>query len=227
MIRLLFLCLALPLAARGVAADQLPLIFSDDFEHDVDRWETSDDQQPFWKLTRADPAYGNRTQCFLVPAKSTYQPPYRSPHSLALIKNLPVSDFELTVDAQSTDVASGNHRDLCVIWGYQDPAHYYYVHLGASSDPHSCQIFIVDGAPRKAITVQEASQTPWKKGWHRVKVVRVADSGLMLVYFDDMQRPLMTARDKTFERGRVGLGTFDNHGNWDNLVLRGTVAPSN
>ncbi|MDC0936681.1 hypothetical protein OAS39_10370 [Pirellulales bacterium] len=221
---LTIVCIALLLASQAAAADQMPLLFSDDFEHDFARWETSDIDQPFWELTRGDPALGNATQCFRVTGTSTYKPPHRSPHSLALVKELSVGDFELTVDAQSTDIESGNHRDLCVIWGYQDPAHYYYVHLGALSDPHSCQIFIVDGAPRKAITIQEAPRTPWEERWHRVKVVRLADSGTMNVYFDDMQRPLMTARDKTFETGQVGVGTFDNHGNWDNFMLYGRTA---
>ena len=36
----------------------------------------------------------------------------------------------------------------------------------------------------------------------------------------------MTARDKTFAWGRVGIGTFDDHGNFDDLKLRGhTVEP--
>ena len=41
------------------------------------------------------------------------------------------------------------------------------------------------------------------------------------VYFDDMERPVMRAKDKTFTWGRVGLGTFDDHGNFDEFKLRG------
>jgi hypothetical protein len=36
-----------------------------------------------------------------------------------------------------------------------------------------------------------------------------------------MEKPLMTARDKTFTWGHVGLGTFDDHGNFDDFELRG------
>ena len=31
----------------------------------------------------------------------------------------------------------------------------------------------------------------------------------------------MVASDKTFTTGRIGLGSFDNHGNWDNVKLYG------
>jgi hypothetical protein len=41
------------------------------------------------------------------------------------------------------------------------------------------------------------------------------------VYFDNMAKPFMTAADNTFKWGRVGLGTFDDNGNWDDFELRG------
>ncbi len=134
-----------------------------------------------------------------------------------------MEDFELTADVQSTNSEGGDHRDLCFFWGYQDPAHFYYVHLGAKPDPHSCQIFVVDDAPRKKITEKASEGTPWTGDWHKVKVRHDVESGLMEVFFDDMQTPVMTARDKTFSWGRIGVGTFDDHGNFDNLKLRGHV----
>jgi hypothetical protein len=134
-----------------------------------------------------------------------------------------VGDFELTVRVQNTNPAAGPHRDLCIFWGYQEPARFYYVHLGAKPDPAACQIFIVNGAPRTAITLDEAKGTPWTDGWHSVKVVRRMDDGFVAVYFDHMDKPLMTARDKTFGPGWIGLGTFDDHGNFDDLVLKGEL----
>jgi hypothetical protein len=156
-----------------------------------------------------------------VTGPSQYQPPHRSPHSIALLKDVVVTDFELTARVQNTNPAAGPHRDLCIFWGYQDPAHFYYVHLGAKPDPHACQIFIVDDAPRTMITVHQAKGTPWTDGWHTVKVRRRVEDGMVEVYFDDMRVPLMTARDKTFTSGQIGVGTFDDHGNFDDITLRG------
>jgi hypothetical protein len=155
---------------------------------------------------------------------SKYAPPFRSPPNIALLKDVTVGDFEITADVQSTNVDAGPHRDMCIVWGYQDPSHFYYVHYGAAADPNACQIFIVNNAARTPITVKEAKGTPWTKGWHKVKVVRYATEGTIEVFFDKMDEPFMTAHDNTFAWGRVGLGTFDDNGNWDNFELRGALA---
>jgi hypothetical protein len=79
----------------------------------------------------------------------------------------------------------------------------------------------VNDAPRKKISTKTTAGTPWTDGWHHVKVVRDASEGTIKVYFDDMETPAMTAQDKTFASGQVGLGTFDDTGEWDNVTIRG------
>jgi hypothetical protein len=210
------------LVSQGfVSADEsLPLLLKEDFETGFSRWETTDPQnaKPVWKITEVEPA-GNHALRVTGPSK--YKPPYRSPLSIALLKDVTVSDFELTAHVQQTRLISSGHRDLCFFWGYQDPSHFYYVHMGSKADEHACQIFIVNDADRKMITVHQAEGTPWTKDWHDIKIKRRIADGAMEVFFDDMQKPYMTASDKTFERGRVGLGTFDDNGNFDNIVLHG------
>ena len=58
-----------------------------------------------------------------------------------------VGDFVLEVELQST-VKDYDHRSMVLVFGYQDPAHFYYVHFGKKTDDHANQIFIVNGAPR-------------------------------------------------------------------------------
>ena len=101
---------------------------------------------------------------------------------------------------------------------------FYYVHLGKKADPHCNQIFIVNGADRKAISLTTTEGTPWTDQWHRIKVTRRADSGRIEVFFDDFETPAMTAEDKAFPAGRVGLGTFDDMADWDDFQLRGVPA---
>lgn len=221
------------------AADEreLPLVLEEDFERGMDRWQTTDPDPAsgVWRIVEArlaatriaSEAERGRAAAvnhvLRVTGQSKYEPPHRSPHSIAWLKDVVIGDFVLTARVQNTNPGAGPHRDLCFFWGYQDPAHYYYVHLGAKPDPAACQIFIVNNAPRTAITVDEAKGTPWTDGWHNVKVVRRVADGAMEVYFDDMEKPLMTARDTTFGPGRIGLGTFDDNGNFDDVVLRGDV----
>jgi hypothetical protein len=200
--------------------NQLPVVFEENFEKGMDRWKTTDPQneEPVWKIIDL----GDKHKHVLrVTGESKYEPPHRSPHSMALIKDLKVSDFDLKARVQNTNTTAGPHRDLCIFWGYQDRAHFYYVHFGAKADPHACQIFIVNDAPRKMITVDQAKGTPWTDGWHEVRVVRNVGDGTMKVYFDDMKKPYMTAKDKTFGAGLVGIGTFDDHGHFDDIVVRG------
>jgi hypothetical protein len=110
---------------------------------------------------------------------------------------------------------------MCLFFGYQDPAHFYYVHIAKKADDHANQIFIVDGAPRKKISTKSTEGTPWDDGWHHVKIIRSASDGRIEVYFDDLKTPIMTATDKTFTWGRVGIGSFDDSGNWTDIKLRG------
>jgi hypothetical protein len=199
-----------------------PVVLREDFEKGMDRWWTTEPKgsEPVWKIIDVG---GKHKHALRVTGPSTYQPPHRSPHSMALLKDVKFGDFELTVDVQNTNKTAGAHRDLCIFWGYQDPSHFYYVHFGAQADPHACQIFIVNDAPRTMITKQQAKGTPWTDGWHKVKVVRRGGDGTMEAYFDDMKKPLMTAKDTTFGAGLVGIGTFDDHGHFDNIELRGNV----
>ncbi|MEE9603850.1 MAG: hypothetical protein V3V75_11130, partial [Thermoguttaceae bacterium] len=115
----------------------------------------------------------------------------------------------------------GAHRDMCVFFNYQDPTNYYYVHLGKVPDPKSCQIMIVDDAPRRPLTKNKKTGAAWTGGWHDVKVVRRTGDGTIEVYFDDMEKPLLKAVDKTFTSGQIGIGSFDDTGNWNDLKLYG------
>lgn len=221
--RALLLCLLIVSFASVAPAEELPLLVEESFDEDLASWQTSDPPgaEPTWTIQSIKLKDVGETFARSM-GGSKYEPPYRSPWNIALLKEPIVGDFDLSVRVQNTNYEAGDHRDLCIFWGYQDPAHFYYVHLGAKPDPHSCQIFVVDGADRKMITDKQSTGTPWGREWHQVEVRRNVETGSMEVYFDDLETPLMTANDKRFTWGRVGLGTFDDHGNFDDFKLRGT-----
>ncbi|MGL4554311.1 MAG: hypothetical protein ACRC33_24375, partial [Gemmataceae bacterium] len=95
------------------------------------------------------------------------------------------------------------------------------VHLGKKADDHANQIFIVNQADRKKISKTSTPGTDWTDGWHALKLVRKAGDGTIEVYFDDMTKPVMTATDKTFTWGAVGVGSFDDTGNWRDIKVEG------
>ena len=202
------LAAALLLFAPFAHAEDGKLVFSDDFDT-RDHWETTDDTA--WTHREVD---GNKV-FGLNRRKSDYSPKVRSPHNIALIMGVEVGDFVLTFKVRSTK-DTGNHRDCCVFFGHQDPTHFYYAHLGARPDPASGQIMIVDNAPRRPLT-ENKNRTPWTDDWHNVKVTRDTKSGLIEVYFDGKLH--MKAKDTTFGKGRIGLGSFDDMNDFDEVRL--------
>jgi hypothetical protein len=194
------------------AADLKPL-FSDDFEHGANHWQPGDANA--WKIVETP-----QGKAFSLFQQSKYEPKHRSPINIALVKDLFVSDFVLTTKVQST-VKDYGHRDMCLYFGYQDPAHFYYVHFGKQTDDHANQIFIVNDAPRTKISTKTTPGTPWTDNWHTLRVERKIDDGSIKVYFDDLKNPAMTASDKTFIWGQVGIGSFDDIGNFDDFQVEG------
>ena len=192
----------------------LPLVYEDDFESGAANWEPTDASA--WQLMEAD---GSKV-FGIIKRQSNYKPPHRSPYNIALLKDIKVADFVLELKIKST-LDTGNHRDACLFFNYQDPAHFYYVHMGKRADPHSCQIMIVNNAPRTMITKKQTKGIPWDDRWHNVKIVRRTGDGTIEVYFDDMNTPVMTAVDKTFGDGRVGIGSFDDMDSFDDVKLYG------
>jgi len=199
---------------NSAAADPLPVVYSENFEKGADNWQPFDPDQ--WKVKKTDQGqvYSQHEK------KSKYKPPHRSPTNISLLKDVVVGDFELKAKVHSTHADYG-HRDACLVFGYQDPAHFYYVHLGKQADDHANQIFIVNDAARKKISITSTTGTNWQERWHDVKIKRNAADGTIEVFFDDMDKPVMTAKDKTFSWGRIGVGTFDDTADFDDLELRG------
>lgn len=190
----------------------LPLVYTEDFEDGMDGWEPTDTDA--WRVEEID---GNHVLSLYQ--QSEYEPPVRSPYNMALIEGLWVSDFVLEARMAST-TDPYNHLDMCLFFGWQDPAHFYYSHLGASADPHANSIFLVNDAPRVSIANWRTDGTDWgQEVWHTVRIVRDTEAGTIAVYFDDMDRPIMVAEDDHFRIGRLGVGSFDDTGWIDDVRI--------
>ncbi|HVC93216.1 MAG TPA: hypothetical protein VND64_05965 [Pirellulales bacterium] len=192
---------------------ELLLLFEDDFEKGSGRWQATDAKA--WKVVESE-----SKRVYSLFQQSKYEPPHRSPLNFSLVREVNVGDFALETRLRST-VKDYAHRDLCLIFGYQDPAHFYYVHLGKQTDDHANQVFIVNDAPRVKISTKTSAGTNWDDAWHEVKIVRRTAEGTIRVYFDDLETPVMTATDKTFTWGQVGVGSFDDTGDFDDVKLNG------
>lgn len=191
----------------------LPLIKRENFELGAQHWTPTDPDA--WRVIEQDDS-----KVYSLHRQSKYKPTHRSPFNYSLLKDTWTGDFDLYARVITTQRDYG-HRSMCLFFGWQDPEHFYYVHLGQKTDDHANQIFIVNEAPRIKISARTTSGTPWDTEWHTVKIKRRVASGLIEVYWDNMEEPIMTAEDKTFVWGKVGLGAFDDTGNWDDIQLYG------
>jgi hypothetical protein len=203
--------------ASAEESSELPLLVHETFEDGADRWQPFDPEG--WRIEKEgdNPIYSQFRK------ETSYEPPHRSPYLMSLLKDVVVSDLDLRLRVKSTHPDYG-HRDVCIIFGYQDPAHFYYVHLGQEMDDHANQIFVVDDAPRIKISTQTTEGTPWDDQWHDVRIVRNATSGDIAVYFDDMENPVMRAKDTRFTWGQIGIGSFDDLSAWDDIRVHGRPA---
>lgn len=176
--------------------------------------------------TFADPAAWSWTKddgraVLTLHRQQAFKPTVRSPFNLAWLQIGDWKSFTLTVEAQLTKFDAGNN-DLCLAFARQDATRFYYAHLGEKADGVHHQIHLVDHADRRAITATRTAGTPWQPDrWHRLKLVHDVATGRITIYFDDMEKPVLTAQDQTLNHGWIGLGSFDDLGKFRNLEIRG------
>lgn len=152
--------------------------------------------------------------------KSDYEPAVRSPYSIALLPDVDVGDFDLELDVLQTGREYG-HRDLCLFFGFQDPQHFYYVHLASKPDPNAHNVFVVDGAPRQNLLPPPVAGVDWGQDqWHHVRIERRVEAGTIRVFWDDQPEPILETASSRFDHGRIGLGSFDDSGRFANVVVR-------
>lgn len=150
-----------------------------------------------------------------------YNPPHRSPTNIGLIRDLQFGSFILDFYVKYTG-REYNHQDACVFFNVEDPANYYYVHIGATRDPHAYQIFNVNDQPRTAITRNQEGEKghDWgARAWHHVRLIRNARKGHIAFYINDMEEPAMVAKDTTHTIGYIGFGSFDDQARFTNIRI--------
>jgi len=157
--------------------------------------------------------------CLEVRGAGKYRPRVRSPRIIGLVSGREFGDFVMDVDLLQTGREYG-HRDMCLFFGFTDPSRFYYVHIATKADRNAHNIFVVNNKPRTNIARKTTAGIDWGKNeWHHVRLERVTDDGTIRIYFDDMTTPIMEAVDKTFRKGMIGFGSFDDSGCVDNVRI--------
>ena len=203
------------LTAQSTVPEGYDLVYAQDFESPqaIRGFEMTDENA--WKIVAGKT--GNKIELF---GKSNYKSRVRSPFNIALIKGVVVGDFVMEVNLSQTGKEYG-HRDLCLFFGVNNSTNFYYVHIASVADDHANNIFLVNDEPRTKIATKTTEGTDWGEtnSWHKVRIERVVESGSIKIYFDDMAKPIMEALDTHFADGRIGIGSFDDTGQFDNIKI--------
>ncbi len=225
---LLALTLVAWVAAILPADDKLPAGYKELYKQDFAKPESTNDfvfsDPAVWKHVKdkdggfLELAYDRKTY------KSPYSPKNRSPIHIALIANKQFGEFILDCELQSTTEAYG-HQSMTLYFGFTDPQKFYYVHLARAADMNAHNVFIVNDAPRKNFAKETTKGIDWKKDtWHKVRITRDPVGGTIAVFFDELDKPIMQAEDKTFGAGYIGFGSFDDTGRVRNVRIIGPKA---
>lgn len=145
----------------------------------------------------------------------------RRPAALAILKSQDFQRVTIEVDLKSTAPVETERRDLDLVFGYQSPSKFYYVHLAGVADNVHNGVFLVNDADRRRIDSGKGQPQLRDLEWHHVKIVRDGTTGQVDVYVDNSPSAVLSANDKTFQTGRVGFGSFDDTGEFRSIWIRG------
>ena len=121
-------------------------------------------------------------------------------------------------------------KSLILVFAYRDNAHFDYAHLSidrATSEPHHNGIFHVYGGERVRISSEEGPAAfPATKRWYHVRLTYDGQSGSVEVVVDGQSIPSLHAIDLSLRSGKVGVGSFDETGDFKNVKIDGVPVAS-
>lgn len=176
-----------------------------------------------WNVAAVD---GIETLQMLVPRPST-QP--RRPTQFALAETPDYRRVVIEAEVRKEPLAQRNRRtSVIIVYAYRDENHFNYAHLsvdsGAQVDVHN-GIFHVYGGDRVRISSTDGPAAFTSEDWHRVRLEWDGGSGRVTVAVNGRSLPSLEAIDMSLRRGRVGLGSFFDLGEFRRVTIRGDPAP--
>jgi hypothetical protein len=180
--------------------------------------ETIDSFDRHWTVQRAaDWSVENGALRLIVPGVVPPGIP-RRPQRFALADTRPFRS--VTVDAE----VKRNQRSLIVVFAWQDEAHYNYAHISsdaAAKQPVHNGLFHVFGGERVRMSPLDGPASLLTAEWTPVKLTFDGDSGRCYVEVNGKRNPSLEAVDMSLRWGRVGLGSFDETGDFRRVRISG------
>ena len=144
----------------------------------------------------------------------------RAPVQYALLEHEAAGCFTLDMEVKGSAASTS----LIIVYAWQDPLHFNYVHLStdtARQQPVHNGVFHVYGGDRVRISNDKGPRSlsdAFK--WAPVRIVYDASKGLVETWIDGQKNPSLRAADFSLGAGRVGLGSFFGTGSFRKFELR-------
>lgn len=207
--------LFVPLLLAGLTAwtGALPVLRSESFHGDFASGKLDDWIFPYpedWEILSEGPLH------YLHMKRSREPGVPRRPLQYARLRGLNMGSFDISARVRREG------SSMIVVFNYVDTMHLYYAHLSkdlGKVQPVHNGLFIVNGAPRVRIAGLEAQPALPDTDWHHVHIQRDAVSGSIKVFMDEQFQPLFEVNDRNFTCGQVGLGSFDETGDFADVRL--------
>jgi hypothetical protein len=143
----------------------------------------------------------------------------RRPIQFAVARTIAFHQLNLELDVRPRG------RSLMLVFAYRDPAHFDYAHLSTDTgiqQPVHNGIFHVFGGERVRISSQEGPPAfAASNRWYHAVLSYDGSKGLVQVTIDGHEVPALRGVDLSLSSGKIGLGSFDEVGDFRNVKIEG------
>lgn len=144
----------------------------------------------------------------------------RRPTKFAIADTEPFSKVTIEVEMRRQ-----GGKSLIIVYGWQDPNHWNYAHISADEGKqihvHN-GMFHVFGGERVRISSLEGPNSLPTEDWAKVKLVFDGETGRCYAEVNGKRNPSLEAVDLSLRWGKIGLGSFNETGDFRNLKITGT-----
>lgn len=153
------------------------------------------------------------------------------PSEYAMFNAYQFRSFALTCRLRVDSAPRDEGNNACVIFGWRDDRHFYYVHLSNVYGELSNTVVRVEGGTARSLIPLIDRREPafTDQDWHKVDVLRDANTGSIEVYvnaFSEDAQPLFSVTDRTYEWGHIGFGACRDHASFAGVEFEGEARRS-
>ena len=143
----------------------------------------------------------------------------RRPQKFALLDSKPYR--KVTVEAEMRHTG----RSLIIVYGWQDKDHYNYAHVSSDdavkANVHNGMFHVFGGERARISSLDGPPSFVAGQEWTPVKLTFDGDTGRCYVEVNGKRNPSLEAVDMSLRWGRIGLGSFNETGDFRNVRIVG------